>query len=62
MIEKIKEVLVTKLSPATSRYPSIVIADSLFGLTKEVWDDEKDMWRLKEFEELLKFSRLVFLH
>ncbi len=61
MIEKIKEVLVTKLSPATLRYPSIVIADSLFGLTKEVWDDEKDMWRLKEFEELLKFFEVSIL-
>ena len=61
MIEKIKVVLVTKLSPATSRYPSIVVADSLFGLTKEVWDDEKDMWRLKEFEELLKFFEVSIL-
>ena len=61
MIEKIKEVLVTKISPATSRYPSIVIDDSLFGLTKEVQDDEKDMWRLKEFEELLKIFEVSIL-
>ena len=31
----------------------LVIADSLFGLTKEDWDKENDMWKLKEFKDLL---------
>jgi len=38
----------------------MVIADNLFGLTKEVWDNEKDMWKLKEFEELLSFFKVMY--
>jgi len=53
--ERVKSVLRTKLSSSSSRYASLVIADSLFGLTKENWDKENDMWKLKEFEDLLFF-------
>jgi hypothetical protein len=56
-IVKVKAVLRTKLLSTSSRYVNLVIADSLFGLTKEDWDKEKDMWKLKEFEELLSFLR-----
>ena len=53
--EKLKSVLRTKLSSSSSRYTSLVIADSLFGLTKEDWDKENDMWKLKKFEDLLLY-------
>ena len=38
---------------------SLVIADSLFGLNKEDWDKENDMWKLKEFEDLLLFFKVM---
>ena len=44
---------------SSSRYASLVIADSLFGLTKENWDKENDMWKLKEFEDLLLFLKIL---
>ena len=44
---------------SSSRYASLVIADSLFGLTKENWDKENDMWKLKEFEDLLLFLKVL---
>jgi hypothetical protein len=55
--DKIKNVLRTKLSSSSSRYTSRVIADRLFGLIKEDWDKENDMWKLKEFEVLLLFLK-----
>ena len=54
-----KSVLRMKLSSSSSRYASLVIADSLFGLTKEDWDKEIHMWKLKEFEELLLFFKVL---
>ncbi len=57
--EKVKSVLMTKLSSSLSRYASLVIADSLFGLTKEDRDKENDMWELKEFEDLLLFIKVL---
>ena len=59
--ESIKTVLRTKLVSSSSRYTSlIVIADSWFGLTKEDWDKENDMWELKKFEDLLLFMVLYY--
>jgi hypothetical protein len=49
----------TKLSSSSSRYASLVIANSLFGLTKEDWDKKNDMWKLKEFEDLLLFFKVL---
>ena len=57
--ERVKSVLRTKLSSSSSRYTSLVIADSLFGLNKEAWDKENDMWKLKEFEDLLLFFKVM---
>jgi len=51
--ERVKSVLRTKLSSSSSRYTSLVIANSLFGLNKEDWGKDNDMWKLKEFEDLL---------
>jgi hypothetical protein len=59
--EKLKSVLRTKLSSSSSRYVSLVIADSLFGLTKEDWDKEIHMWKLKEFEDLLLLFKVLML-
>ena len=53
--ERVKSVLRAKLSSSSSRFTSLVIADSLFGLNKEDWDKDNDMWKLKEFEDLLLF-------
>ena len=58
-IEKIKQVLRSKLSSSLSRHVSLVVADSLFGITREDWDKETDMWKLKEFEELLLFYKVI---
>ena len=55
--KRIQTSLRTKLSSASPRYASFVIADSLFGLTKQDWDGENDMWKLKEFEDLYMFLR-----
>ena len=41
-----------------SKYVSLIISDSLFGLTKEEWDSEQDMWKSKEFEDLLNFVKV----
>ncbi len=41
-IERVKPVLRTKLSSSSSRYTSLVIADNLFGLNKEDWDEENE--------------------
>ena len=49
----------TKLPSSSSRYTSLAIAGSLFGLNKENWDKENDMWKLKEFEDLLLFFKLM---
>ena len=57
--EKVKYVLRTKLSSSSSRYISRVIEDSLFGLTKEDGDKENDMWKLKEFEDLHLFFKVM---
>jgi hypothetical protein len=57
--ERVKSVLRAKLSSSSSRFTSLVIADSLFGLNKEVWDKENDMWKLKEFEDLLLFFKVM---
>ena len=56
--ERVKSVLRTQLSSSSSRYTSLVIADNLFGLNKEDWDKENDMWKLKEFEDLLLFFKV----
>ncbi len=56
--EIIKIVLRTKLQASSSRYTSCVIADSLFCLAKEFWDKVNDMWKLKEFEDLLLFIKV----
>ncbi len=56
---KVKFVLRTKLSSSSSRYASLVIANRLFGLTKEDWDKKNDMWKLKEFEDLLLFLKVL---
>ena len=58
-LERVKSVLRTKLSSSSSRFTSLVIADSLFGLNKEDWDKENDMWKLKEYEELLLFFKVM---
>jgi hypothetical protein len=58
-LERVKTILRTKLSSSSSRYTSLVIADSLFGLNKEDWDKENDMWKLKEFEDLLLFFKVM---
>ncbi len=58
-LERVKSVLRTKLSSSSSRYTSLVIADILFGLNKEDWDKENDMWKLKEYEELLLFFKVM---
>ena len=57
--ERVKFVLRTKFSSSSSRYTSLVIADRLFGLAKEDWDKENDMWKLKEFEDLLLFFKVM---
>ena len=59
--ERIKNVLSTKLASSSSRYTSLV-ANSLFGLTKEDWDKDNDMWKLKEFEDLLFSGIALFLN
>ena len=51
-----KSVIRTKLSSSSSRYASLVIADSLFGLTKEDWDKEIHMWK---FEDLLLLFKVL---
>jgi hypothetical protein len=48
-----------KLLSSSSRYASLVIADSLFGLTKENWDKEIHMRKLKEFEDLLLLFKVL---
>ena len=58
-LERVKSVLRTKLSSSSSRYTSLVIADNLSGLNKEDWDKENDMWKLKEFEVLLLFFKVM---
>ena len=58
-LERVKGVLRAKLSSSSSRFASLVIADSLFGLNKEDWDKENDMWKLKEFEDLLLFFKVM---
>ena len=59
-IDKIKSVLRSKLSSSISRNTSLVIAYSLFGLIKDVWDNENDMWKLKEFEDLLLLFKVRY--
>ena len=58
-LERVKYVLRTKLSSSSSRYTSFVIADILFGLIKEDWDKENNMWKLKEFEDLLLYFKVM---
>ena len=57
--ERIKTILMTKLSSTSSRYTRLVIADIFFCLTKEDWDKENDMWKLKDFEDLLLFFKVL---
>jgi hypothetical protein len=58
--ERIKMIVqITKVLPSSPRYTSLVIADNLFGLTKEDWDKENDMSKLKEFEDLLLFFKVL---
>jgi len=59
--EKVQSVLRTKRSSSSARYASLVIADSLFGLTKDDWGKENDVWKSKEFEDLLLFFK-VFIY
>ena len=58
-VERVRYILRTKLSSSSSRYTSFVIADGLFGLTKEDSDKENDMWKLKEFEDLLLIFKVT---
>ncbi len=58
-LERVKSVLRTKLSSSSSRYTSLVIADSLFGWNTQDWDKENDMWKSKEFQDLLLFFKVI---
>jgi len=58
-LKKVHSVLRTKLSSSSFRFASLVTANSLFGLTKEDWDKESDMWKLKEFEDLPLFFKVL---
>jgi hypothetical protein len=58
-IEKIKDVMRSKVSSSLSRFISLVIAFSLFGLIKEDWDKGNEMLKLKEFEDLLFLFKIL---
>ena len=57
--DRVKNVLRMKLSSTSYRNASLVIADGLFSLTKENWDKENDMWKLKEFEDPLLLCKVL---
>jgi hypothetical protein len=57
--DRVKNVLRMKLSSTSYRNASLVIADGLFSLNKEDWDKDNDMWKLKEFEDLLLFFKVL---
>ena len=52
-VKHILQECVSKSNPV-----SLVIADSLYGLGKEPWDGKENMWKEKEFAEVLEFIKV----
>jgi hypothetical protein len=48
----LKNISRNKQCALISKYVNLIIAEKMFGLNKEQWDLENDIWKLKEFYEL----------
>jgi hypothetical protein len=50
-----------KLFASIKKFVSLIIAESWFGLNKEQWASENDIWKFKKFEEFLAFVKVILL-
>ena len=54
---EVEEILTNHSS--TTKSVSLILADCQKGLGKDDWDKKDSMWKLKDFEEILKFSKVI---
>ena len=57
-VSEVKEQVIDYLNAKPSAKLGLVIADALYGLGKEKWDSPSDMWKAKEFEEVIEFLKV----
>ena len=57
-VSEVKEQVIDYLNAKPSAKLGLVIADALYGLGKEKWDSPSDMWKAKEFEEVIDFLKV----
>ena len=54
-VNNVKEQVSEYLNAKQNAKLGLVIADALYGLGKESWDTPDQMWKSKEFEEVIEF-------
>ena len=56
----VREQVSAYLKAKPSAKLGLVIADARYGLGKEEWDMPADMWKEKEFEEVIEFLKVSY--